>query len=229
MSKIRDRKGRTDGNSGYTRVIKNEELGQLLSRVQACVIANGTELEKIILERSNLIDDLEKFADSLEKREEKDGVYVCSKKVYAKAKKYVVLDSGNKKIIPDMLIFVIQSQRCCKVIELKDGDAFDTKKSSGEKEHLEEFVNKFGAKIPFRTDYFICCFNQLNKDLIYTGFKGDFDKDHILTGLELCEILGIDYYDILNLRKEDAEDNFDYFLDELLKINEVKVYIKRKI
>ena len=115
------------------------------------------------------------------------------------------------------------------MIELKDGDAFDTKKANGEKEHLNEFVLKFGARIPFVADYYICCFNQLDKSVIYTGFKGAFDINHILTGQELCDILGIDYDDIVNLRQQDANENFEYFLDELLEIDEVKNYIVNKL
>ena len=49
--KIRDMIGRRDGNSGYTRVFENGALGQLLSRVQATVISNGNELEKLLIER----------------------------------------------------------------------------------------------------------------------------------------------------------------------------------
>ena len=57
--RIRNARGRTDGNSGYTRVLGNDRLGQLMSRVQATVIANGNELEKMIVERSNTIENLE--------------------------------------------------------------------------------------------------------------------------------------------------------------------------
>lgn len=38
--KIKNAKGRRDGNSGYTRTLGNEKLGQLISRVQATVISN---------------------------------------------------------------------------------------------------------------------------------------------------------------------------------------------
>lgn len=45
--KIRNQKGRKDGNSGYTRVFNNSELGDLISKIQATVISNGNELEKL--------------------------------------------------------------------------------------------------------------------------------------------------------------------------------------
>lgn len=48
MPKISESKGRPDENSGYTRLFGNQQLGQLLSRVQATVIRTGNELEKMI-------------------------------------------------------------------------------------------------------------------------------------------------------------------------------------
>ena len=59
MSKISNALGRKDGNSGYTRVVGNAELGQLLSRVQATVISNGNELERLITQRCNLIENID--------------------------------------------------------------------------------------------------------------------------------------------------------------------------
>ena len=45
MARLRDAKGRTDGKSGYSRVLGDEELGNLISRVQGTVISAGTELD----------------------------------------------------------------------------------------------------------------------------------------------------------------------------------------
>lgn len=226
MSKIKNAKGRIDGESGYTRVLKNDKLGFLLSKVQSTVIANGTELEKLILSRCNKINDLTAFIEETTKSLTNEGVYVCPKKIYGKSK-YVVFDRDNKKIEPDLLIFIIEQNRICKIVELKDGDAFDTKKSAIEKQHLEEFVQKFGSKIPFVAEYYICCFNQLNKNVIYIGFKKDFEMEHILTGKELCDILKIDYNEIIEIRKKDAEENFNYFIEEALKIDEVRETVRK--
>src|SRR5690349_17394365 len=44
--------GRKDG--GYTRLFGNIELGALISRIQSASISSGIELEKLILEKSNL-------------------------------------------------------------------------------------------------------------------------------------------------------------------------------
>ena len=63
----------------------------------------------------------------------------------------------------------------------------------------------------------MCCFNQSNEKAIVDGFKGRFDINHVLTGSRLCEILNINYENIINNRKLDAEENVKYFVSELLK------------
>ncbi|MCM1329714.1 MAG: hypothetical protein NC253_09775 [Ruminococcus sp.] len=221
--KIENAKGRRDENSGYIRLFDNVKLGQLLSKAQATVISNGTEFERIILSRTNNISDLDEFIDSVTDGTQPDGVYVCKKATAKKSK----LTVPNHE--PDLLVFLVQKKRLCKIIELKDGDTFDTKKARGEREQLEEYSIKFGAKIPFVAEYYICCFNQEDKDFIETGFKGVFTREHIMTGRELCEILSIDYDDIVESRKADARDNVDYFVSELLNIPEIKAEILRKL
>ena len=216
--KIRNAKGRTDGNSGYTRTLGNEALGKLISKVLATVISNGTELERMIVERSNSIQDIDIFIEKATIADIANGTYLCTKKIFKKSDKYVKDVEG---IEPDMIIFIVEKNRICRVIELKDGDAFDTKKALGEKEHLEKFSTIFGAKIPFVTEYFICSFNQEDKEIIRAGFKNTFSLEHIMTGSELCEILNIDYSEIIRLRQDDMKDNFNYFLEELVKIPEV--------
>lgn len=226
MSKVRNARGRQDENSGYTRVIGNARLGQLLSRIQATVISNGNELERMIAARSTLIQDIDAFIQKATSGNQENGVYLCLKKNFKRSEKYA---ESVKGIEPDLLIFIIEQNRVCKVIELKDGDNFDTKKSQSEKAHLEKFAMIFGAKIPFVTDYFICSFNQENKNMIHIGFKGCFDMNHILTGRELCEILCIDYDEIRHIRQSDREDNFSYFIGELVKIPEVLTEIKKHL
>ena len=54
--------------------------------------------------------------------------------------------------------------------------------------------------------------------MIVKGFKGTFTIDNVMTGRELCNLLGIDYDAIIETRKQDAEDNVAYFTDELVKI-----------
>ena len=221
--KICNAKGREDGSSGYTRVLGNDELGKLISKVQSTVISNGTELERMIVQRTATVENLDEFIANATDGTQADGVYLCQKKILKKST-YAI--SG---IEPDLLLFLIQRKRVCKVIELKDGDNFDTKKSQSEREHLEKFSVQFGAKIPFVTEFYICCFNQPDKELIREGFKNKFELEHIMNGQELCAVLNIDYNEILEIRKQDMQDNMNYCIDELLKIDEVRNKITEKL
>lgn len=215
--RIKDRTGRNT-NSGYGRVFNNNALGLLISKIQATVISNGSELERMILSQTNNISDLEKFIAGIETDDGtySDGIYVCPKKILKKSK-YAV--HGCE---PDLLVFAVQKRRICNVIELEDGDAFDTKKAEVEKDHLEHFAKEFGIKIPFTTRYCVCCFNQDDKEQIKIGFKNKLSEEHILTGRELCDLLQIDYGKIVKTRQADAENNLRYFLEELVKIEGVR-------
>lgn len=77
--KIENAQGRKDGASGYTRVLGNEDLGCLISKIQSTVISNGSELERIILSLTNNIKDLNLFIDNVTNGEINDGTYVCKK------------------------------------------------------------------------------------------------------------------------------------------------------
>jgi len=60
MALISKSKGRKEG-SGYQRLLGNDDLGFLLSRIQATVISSGTELENLIISMSNNVDNVDSF------------------------------------------------------------------------------------------------------------------------------------------------------------------------
>ncbi|OHD53580.1 MAG: hypothetical protein A2Y33_06565 [Spirochaetes bacterium GWF1_51_8] len=221
MALIEKLKGRMDANSGYSRVFGNQQLGSLVSRVHATSISAGNELEKIISSFANtslLLDDIlnENFSD---------GVYLITKKAVKKSKLKLF-----SNLEPDLLIFEIKNKRRhCYIVELKDGDNFDTKKSSGEKENMKKFESHISNKIQFTTSIHFCCFNQDSRHLIVNGFKGRISEDDALTGKELCQILKIDYDKILTLRKKDQRENFEYFINNIISIPQVKDYLKDKL
>lgn len=206
-------------SGGYNRVFNNDELGRLMAKVQSTVISNGNELEKIILSKTQNIIDLDTYIEAVTNGDISNGTYVCTKRILKKSR--FRLD-GNE---PDLLIFIVQQRRICKIIELKDGDSFDTKKAYGEQEHLENFNLHIGAKIPFVSDYFVCCFNQTSKEEIVKGFKNAFSIEHVMTGKELCEILGISFEEIIEERKKDAKANREYFYQQLISIPAIKELI----
>jgi hypothetical protein len=54
------------------------------------------------------------------------------------------------------------------------------------------------------------------------GIKGRFNIDQVLTGRELCGLIGVDYDDIRRLRENDQTANKQYFTQQLLNIPEVR-------
>ncbi len=150
MAKIRNANPKTS-SGGYTRVFNDADLGKLIQKIQSTVITNGTELEKIITQQSNVINDLDTFLSECNYKS--DGVYLCSKNTTKKSK--YRLDKHE----PDLIIFEITSMsKNCYIIELKDGDNFDTKKADSEFFVLEKFKNHLGAQIQFITHFFYLLF-----------------------------------------------------------------------
>ena len=216
MAKIRNSNPKRSGG-GYERLVGNSDMANIFTKAQSTVISNGTELEKIISNKSQIINNLDNFIDDCDNGNVADGTYLCNKKT-VKASKYK-LDKHE----PDFIAFTVnRTKNICYVVELKDGDSFDTKKSAAEKEMLQLFVNHLAPKIPFRTKFFICCFNQPDNDKIVQGFKNVFNKDEVMTGKEFCNILGIDYDNIVEKRKDDTSDIFNYVVEKMFEIKEVR-------
>ncbi len=212
MALIENSKGREEGG-GYERLFGNQQLGHLLSRVQATVISSGTELEKIIVELSNKIDDVDTF---LNKQKMPNGIYLISKQ----AIKHSKIKSDKE---PDILVLKIDEvKQHCYIIELKDGDTFDTKKAAGEVALLEIFENHLSKQIRFTTSIHICSFNQSDKEKIVAGFKKKITKEQAMTGIELCELLQIDYNKIVNSRVHQQTKNLEFFIKELLKVDSIR-------
>ena len=219
MVLIKESKGRKEG-SGYNRLFGNKQLGHLLSRVQSGVIRAGNELEQLILDLSNHIDDLDAFLDD---NAITQGGFLVSKKT-------LKLSRLKSNAGPDFLIFNITTQqKHCHIIELKDGDNFDTKKAQGEKDLLQKFQQEVSSKLPYTTSIHICCFNQADKDKIIAGFKHKITRDMAMTGKELCKILSLNYAKIVEQRKKDQKNNMKFFITALLKIDKIRSHIKGQL
>lgn len=206
MAKIRNSNPKQSGG-GYERLVGDKDMASIFTKAQSTVISNGTELEKIISNRSNTITDLDAFIDDCDNGTVADGSYLCTKKV-VKASIYKL--AGHE---PDFIAFTVnKAKNIC----------------YAEKEILELFVNHLAPKIPFRTKFYICCFNQPDKDKIVTGFKNVFTIDEVMTGKEFCDILGIDYDAIVKMRRDDTSDNFKYVVEKMFEIKEVRSQFSQK-
>lgn len=211
MAKIRDAQGRRKDQSpsGYSRLFGDSNLGNLISRVQGAVISAGSELERLILERCQTISDFDTFVTDLD--DKTPGIFVAKKSQIKKSK---IIKSEFE---PDLMAFDLM-RRICYVIEVKDGDQFDTKKSEGERITLHSFVDDVASVLPFSFEVYMCSFNAPDRDAIFKGLKRKFPIDELMTGKQLCDLLGIDYEEICGARKADQEDNIDYFVEQLLSI-----------
>jgi hypothetical protein len=223
MALIEKAKGRRGNQSpsGYTRLFGIPQLGQLISRVHSAGITAGTELEKLIWERVQQIDNLDQFVEET-MHAKKEGIWVAQKKQIKVSKKI------QSKFEPDFLAFDLNN-RICYVIEVKDGDQFDTKKSQAEHDALNGFRNDVAARLPFSAQIYISSFNSEDKSNIVSGLKGSFSKDEVMTGKELCKLLKIDFEEIIRVRNLDAEKNVSYFVRGLLEIDKIKKIIVKLI
>lgn len=219
MSKIENTKvGREDG--GWTRLFNNKEFGALFSRTHATMIRAGTELEKMIA--ANHLDTM---------TEEEANNFILGKNNYNIKKRYIITKSIIKKILkpyigcskePDFVILFLIDEKCY-IIELKDGDTFDTKKSTGEVLTLDEFADKFKLKFPAYEVYKrVCSFNLENKTKIVAGLKNRITLEEAMTGKEFCDLIGVSYSSIVAQRENEGPENIDFFLKELLKIKDAK-------
>ena len=214
--------GRRDG--GYARLFNDPDIGALVSRVHATSIRAGTELEHIIrresLTNGTAINDLDEFLEN-----GSDGVFLADKSAI-KASTRIQFPSAE----PDYLVFVREgAKRECYVLELKDGDQFDTKKSTGEVSNLSAFSTNVGSTIPYSTAIRICSFNQDERRAIVAGFKHMVDESMVWTGREFCALLGLDYAAILDERTTDANDNRRFLVQQLLRIPELRLIAAREL
>ncbi len=224
MSKIENQKGRrkNQGPSGYTRVFGNEDLGHLMSKVHAASIAAGTELEKIIIEllldAGLFISDIDAFLNDCKNFDKR--IYVSSKKEIKKSQRI------KSQYEPDFIAFDLRKD-ICHIIEVKDGDQFDTKKASGELHNLMSYESTIARAIRFATKIHICSFHISSKEDFHKGLRGKFSLEDILTGKELCDLFDIDYNKILEIRKRDEASNLEFFIKELMQIEACKAIVSR--
>lgn len=205
--KIIDMKdGRSDG--GYTRILGNPRLGSLVSRTHAASISAGRELERLIdvqIPEANL-SSIDEIARGTTKRE---FAIIC--------KPERPRSGEMRKIISDYAIF---DQPGFVVIEVKDGDTFDTQKSRAMKKNLQTLTEYITNRTGYAGTFYVCSFNAKTRAQIVHGLKGHFSTDQVLTGKELCDLIDISYEKIIEQRSRDQIDNFDFFVEEVEQVKD---------
>lgn len=204
MALISKAKGRRENEtpSGYVRLFGNKQLGMLISKIQSTVISTGNELEK----------DIEKEIKNPE------GISIQS--INKEKRIFRGIKDGHDIIID----CVIEKDGKIMLIEIKDGDTFDTKKVAGEIESLKKakaHIIKENNLDEEDVTIHYCSFNATSHEQIERGAKGLLPKGSAMTGEEFCDLVGLNYNKIIEERKKDQKENLKYFIEELKKIPEI--------
>ena len=223
MARIENAKGRRadQSPSGYTRLFGVPALGNLISRIQAAVISSGSELEQLIWDRVVQIDDLDHFLKTTLHSEE-DRVFVARKQQIKTCK---IIRSEYE---PDFLAFHPLTRNCY-IVEVKDGDQFDTKKAAGERQMLGNFRTDISHSVPYITHIYLCSFNSPTREEVYRGLKRKFQMEELITGRELCDLFRIEYDSIVMHRQKDQRSNLEYIAQELLAIDGIRDAVIKSI
>lgn len=207
MTRLNDasekKKHKTSGS--YGRLFDDDEIGRVISDVQSTAIRNGNELEGIIERYSNPLtqNEANELIASINSNDiVGKSMYLLSKKSYRNTE--IAIPNHE----PDYIVLQVDGKNITAiVIEMKDGDDFDTKKSNGELETLTKCCDFISNHLGINATYALCCFNQTSHKRIIQGLKNRFDDAHVMTGAEFCELVDIDYEAIINERKQDSTDN----------------------
>ncbi len=209
MALISNAKGRGENEtaSGYERLFGNRQLGMLISKVQSATISTGSELEGFLASRLKKTEGISLHKINKEKR------------VFKDAK----IDNAGKKHKLEVDCIVEKNNKIM-IIEIKDGDTFDTKKVAGEVESLimaKNYLMKMRKIKEENISIHYCSFNARDHNQIERGAKGLLPKNSAMTGKELCELLDLDFNKIVEERKEHQKENMEFFINELKKIDEI--------
>lgn len=204
MALISNAKGRGEEEtpSGYERLFGNRQMGMLMSKVQSAVISTGNELEGMLASQI------------------KDTKGISMQKINKENRVFKGIKDGHDIIID----CVVEKEGKFMLIEIKDGDTFDTKKVAGEVESLltaKEHLIKTHKLKEQDVLMFYCSFNATSHEQIEKGAKHLLKECKTMTGQEFCKLVGLDFNKIIQERKKDQQENLNYFISELKKIPEI--------
>jgi hypothetical protein len=213
--KIKKSKKNDIKKSGYFAVFGNETIADLFRKVQSTTIRNGNELQKLIsknikfpiLSSDTEIDEITKSVNS------NNCFYIPNYKVSkSQFEESGFKLSGKNKIDIDA---IFAKDGVLYIIEYKQGDNLDTKKSQSEVESLsklsEFFISK-GVKTSPKLVMWVC------DDVKNSSIKTTEGTEFLCTGKEASDILEISFDKIEKMRSFEQEDNIDFLIEEFNKI-----------
>jgi len=198
-------------NSGYYRLSGNKAIATLLRNCHATVIKNGNQLEDLVYECVTLAK-TKKHAFTGVEYPDANSIMVVSQ--FEIKKEAISLDKG---VNVDYVYFHKDKVFVC---EIKDGDNFDTKKSSGEVDKLLIAAAALEVKDPHKREYIPKIVLWNCKDLSKSSFKDKRGRGMLITGREFAQMINVDYEALNAKRKAEAPANTKYIIAEMKKITE---------
>lgn len=198
-------------------------FGRIITKAQSTLITSGHDLERMVKMQ------LEPWmpGDDFFNNENKPGIY------YSTAKKLRELCPNldiPKERLPDLLIVDNrEGRRIIYFIELKIGDAFDTKKANAEQESIERFSNELSSQLDYKTHIFVCSFFAKDIQSMYIGWKEKISRTNLITGMELCNKFGMDFDAIEAAFEADKVLNMKDFAADAVADPERREYILQAI
>jgi hypothetical protein len=198
MALLKDAKSKTDEeitNSGYWRMSKNIDMARLFQQIQSTVIRNGNELEELVFRDSHIRGRVKQEYTDVD-LEDAPCLY------YKTTLKEGIIPGLEKSVHPD---FIVVTHDSVSVVELKDGNNFDTKKSTGEIDKLEMITAFLQQHTSKKVKGLIVLWNT--EDLGNASFKDKRASRHLMTGREFADLVGIDFDALNKSREADAQKN----------------------
>jgi len=204
MAQIKDANPKTP--SAYLRVTDNPFLAEILQKSHSTMIRNGNELEDLIAENSNLNVSKNISISSFDPSDYEDQTLIHKFKIENQTSiknthvDFLLINPKNKSMI---------------LIEMKDGDNFDTKKATGEIDKLENCQRHFNKTYSeWETKASIVLWN--NEDITQASFKDFRAKNYIINGRTIQNTLGVKWDNIELKRKQDRFFNTKWLIRNIL-------------
>ena len=222
-------------DSGYYYTLGDKYLAKVVQSVHACTISNGSELQRKIKEYTP------KNIKVLQKKQKltKKGTPYSTPKYISGTEPTIndVLTAVKNKedtFIPELIIdrheievvggkldkkcihldgvWIIAGQTY--ITEVKEGSAFDTKKSSAEASSLNKVQKVFNNYGITNAQPLMVLWRLSNVD--EASVKSSLAKSYLITGREFCNLVGLDF-DLINKSREKDRELNRKFVKEALR------------
>lgn len=209
-------------SKGYHRAF-GDALGDALTKAHSTVISNGTALEHIIRDRCEPVRNVDDFLDELVIHH---GVWLAHTRDVLAATTLNI----SRKGMPDLFVFKRNARgQVCYIIELKTGGRIDTKKAWAEIQSINNFASTIAKLIGYKVVPLHCGFFCETKLDVMKSYRGALRFGESIAGQELCDLLEIDYDQIVKETIQHQTKNANAFLKEIVNTPALNKKLRRMI